>query len=63
MSFSVERVQHYDYIINIEWVATPPKMRQCPIISQLLTSTEYFLLTQLLQVADLNHPLNVNKKY
>ena len=27
------------------------------------TIIEYFFLTQLMQVSDINHPLNVNKKY
>jgi hypothetical protein len=46
----------------IEWVAVHPKMPRFPI-SHMPTSIEYILLTKLLQVSDINHQLNVNKKY
>lgn len=37
-------------------------MQLCPT-SPTPTSTEYTLLTQLLQVSNIDHQLNVNKKY
>lgn len=51
-----------DKINNIEWVVALLKM-QLYLTSRMLTSTEYFTLTQLLQVSNIEHQLNVNKKY
>lgn len=51
-----------DKINNIEWAAALLKMQLCPT-SRTLISTEYFTLTQLLQVSNIEHQLNVNKKY